>query len=113
MIEKNKFNRKKFQKYSNHTKKNKNNHIYKILYLITLFLIAILIFINNDNNNNKLQKEIENEIIKDIDKIIPIQYNFTLDDVKKDFENIINKYKYLIKKEKNIKENCPIWTMWY
>ena len=114
MIEKNKFNIKKLHKYSNHTKKNKNNHIYKILYLITLFLIAILIFINNDNNNNnKLQKEIENEIIKDIDKIIPIQYNFTLDDVKKDFENIINKYKYLIKKEKNIKENCPIWTMWY
>ena len=114
MIEKNKFNIKKFDKYSNHTKKNKNNHIYKILYLITLFLIAILIFINIDNNNNnKLQKEIENEIMKDIDKIIPIQYNFTLDDVKKDFENIINKYKYLIKKEKNIKENCPIWTMWY
>ena len=115
MIEKNKFNIKKFHKYSNLTKKNKNNHIYKILYLITLFLIAILIFINNENNNNnnKLQKEIEKEIIKNIDKIIPIQNNFTLDDVKKDFENIINKYKYLIKKEKNIKENCPIWTMWY
>ena len=78
-------------------------------------MLSILIFINYDDNNsiNKLKKEIENKILKDIEKIIPIQNQFNLDDIKRDFENIVNKYKYLLKNEKIIKENCPIWTMWY
>ena len=78
-------------------------------------MLFILIFINYDDNNsiNKLKKEIENKILKDIEKIIPIQNQFNLDDIKRDFENIVNKYKYLLKNEKIIKENCPIWTMWY
>ena len=33
--------------------------------------------------------------------------------IKIDFELLINKYKYLIKSEKNIEENSPIWMMWY
>ena len=37
----------------------------------------------------------------------------TLNDFKKDLEFLINRYKYLIKNEKNIDENSPIWMMWY
>ena len=33
--------------------------------------------------------------------------------VRNDFELLVNKYKYLIKKEKNIEEDSPIWMMWY
>jgi hypothetical protein len=33
--------------------------------------------------------------------------------VRNDFELLANKYKYLIKKEKNIEEDSPIWMMWY
>ena len=33
--------------------------------------------------------------------------------IKQDFELLIDKYKYLIKYEKNIDEDSPIWMMWY
>ena len=33
--------------------------------------------------------------------------------IKHNFELLIDKYKYLIKSEKNINEDCPIWMMWY
>ena len=33
--------------------------------------------------------------------------------VRNDFELLVDKYKYLIKKEKNIEEDSPIWMMWY
>ena len=35
------------------------------------------------------------------------------ENVRNDFELLANKYKYLIKKEKNIEEDSPIWMMWY
>jgi len=30
-----------------------------------------------------------------------------------EFLNLIHKYEHLIKNEKNISEDCPIWLMWY
>ena len=33
--------------------------------------------------------------------------------IRHNFELLINKYKYLIRYEKNIEENSPIWMMWY
>ena len=33
--------------------------------------------------------------------------------IKQDFELLINKYKNLLKSEKNIDEDSPIWVMWY
>ena len=33
--------------------------------------------------------------------------------VKNDFEILVHKYEYLIKNEKNIPEDSPIWVMWY
>ena len=115
MNEKNKINRKKFYKSWDFKKRNNNIITYKIIIIIFLFLLSVLIFINWEDNNsiNELKKEIENEIKKEIEKIEPYPNQFNLDEVKKDFENILNKYKYLLKQEKNIKENCPIWTMWY
>ena len=35
------------------------------------------------------------------------------ENVRNDFELLVDKYKYLIKKEKNIEEDSPIWMMWY
>ena len=36
-----------------------------------------------------------------------------MDNVKHDFEKLVNKYKHLIKHEENIPEDSPIWMMWY
>ena len=114
MIKIAKINRKKFNETLKYKKKKKNHLIYKIFYVIILFSLTILIFMNDENYNiNKIQNQIEKEIENEIEKIEPYQKPFTIEDVKNDFESIVNKYKYLIKKEKNIKEDCPIWTMWY
>jgi len=37
----------------------------------------------------------------------------TFNYIKTDLEFLVNKYKHLIKNEKNIDENSPIWMMWY
>ena len=84
----------------------KTGLINKALYMFILFLL-IISFFNDEYNNYKIQKEIE----KEVEKIEPYQKPFTLKDVKNDFENIVNKYRYLLKKEKNIKDNCPIWMI--
>ena len=109
MIKKTKIYRKKFHKFSKYKKKKKNHLIYKTFYVLILFSISILLFIDEHNKNYSIQKEIE----KEVEKIEPSQKPFTLEDVKNDFESIVNRYKYLIKNEKNIAENCPIWMMWY
>ena len=62
-----------------------------------------------DNRNYNIQEEIE----KEVEKIEPNQKPFTEGDVKKDFESVVYKYTYLLEKEKNIEDDCPIWTMWY
>ena len=36
-----------------------------------------------------------------------------MNNVKHDFEKLVNKYKHLIKHEENIPEDSPIWMMWY
>ena len=35
------------------------------------------------------------------------------ENIQKNFEFLVHKYEYLIKGEKNITEDCPIWVMWY
>ena len=92
-----------------HKKNKKHNLIYKTLYVMILFILAKLNLNKKDNINYIIQKEIE----KEVEKIEPYRKRPTLKDVKKDFKSIVNKYEYLLKEEKNIKEDCPIWTMWY
>ena len=114
MIKNTKVYRNKFIKNSNNKKEKKNNFIYKTFYVLILFSLIILFFFNDENYNiSKAQKELQKEIENEVEKIEPYQNSFTIDNVKNDFESIVHKYKYLIKKEKNIKEDCPIWTMWY
>ena len=97
--------RKKYgRKYRSHLKKINVNILTKFSYISILLFILLKDF----NNNN-----IEEKILKELDKIIPFAQSFTLDNVKEDFEYLVNKYKYLIKREKNIAEDCPIWMMWY
>ena len=92
-----------------HKKNKKHNLIYKTLYVMILFILAKLNLNKKDNINYIIQKEIE----KEVEKIEPYRKRPTLKDVKKDFKSIVNKYEYLLKEEKNIEEDCPIWTMWY
>lgn len=60
-------------------------------------------------NNYNLEDFIEKELCKI--KSNPQTLNWT--NVEKDFTILALKYKYLIKNEKKIPENSPIWTMWY
>ena len=112
MIEKTQKYGRKFLQYSKYLKNNTNHLLYKVFYIIILISLSILISINN-NNDNELNLYLHKEIEKEVEKIEPYQGKFTLGDVKKDFEKIVNKYKYLIKTEKNISEDSPIWMMWY
>ena len=92
--------RKKYgRKYRSHLKKINVNILTKFSYISILLFILLKDF----NNNN-----IEEKILKELDKIIPFAQSFTLDNVKVDFEYLVNKYKYLIKREKIIAEDCPI-----
>ena len=56
---------------------------------------------------------IDEEIEKELEKVEPNHKSLTWNNIKKDFELLVNKYKYLFKHEKNIDENSPIWMMWY
>ena len=73
------------------TKLSQNQLFYiKVLKVILCFAFIFLLFKGNINNN-----------ILNWDKI------------KREFELLINKYKYLIESEKNIDDDSPIWMMWY
>ena len=94
-----------FRKFSKYKKKKKNYLIYKFFFVIILFSFNILIFINDENNNiSKAQKELQKEIENEVEKIEPYQNSFTIDNVKNDFESIVHKYEYLIKKKKILKK---------
>ena len=100
---------KKNKKNKKYKKYKKHNLIYKTFYIMILLILTKLNFNKNNNSNYIIQEEIE----KEVEKIEPYQKPFTEKDVQKDFESIVNKYEYLLKKEKNIDDDCPIWTMWY
>ena len=101
---------KKFS-YNNKIKRKKYSYFNKLIYKIIFisFLSLIISFISLSN------KDIisEEQIIKEIDKIKPNPDSLNWDNVKKDFEMLAKKYEYLLKYEKNIAEDSPIWTMWY
>ena len=61
------------------------------------------------------EKQTEKEIEKVINKIGINKKNKQLSwkSIKKDFKNLVNRFKYLIEKETNIPEKSPIWMMWY
>ena len=94
---------------------NKNNNKYnnytlfpkicKVGFIFVLFSILILLSFPKDNIEEKIEKE--------INKIEITQTKLNWDNVKNDFEFLSNKYRYLIKNEKNISEDSPIWMMWY
>lgn len=80
--------------------------LYKIIFLILIFLIFFFF--------KTIQKYFfEEQIEKEIDKIDSNHKVLNWENVKSDFEFLVNKYKYLINKETNIEEDCPIWVMWY
>ena len=89
-----------FHKYYNSFKKFwhfSNSRDIKILISYILFFILLLYKVLYDNNKGT---QINNG-------------SPTWNSIKHDFEILVNEYKYLIKKEKHIEEDSPIWVMWY
>ena len=101
----------KFKKKS-FIEKSKQNYLsrskVKIIYILFLSSVLIVILALYDINN-----KLEEQMKKELDKIQPNDTALNWDNVKNDFELLANKYKYLIKYEKNIAEDSPIWVMWY
>ena len=104
--------------------KTKKQILYKILYIFVLLLLLILFqifykktkYYKNFGNNFIIKSDndsLEEQILKEVEKVEPYYGKVTLDDVKVEFESLINKYKYLLEKETNIADDCPIWMMWY
>ena len=89
----------------------KNIKIKIINKLLSIFLLLsyYFVFLNlNYATEKKLKKEIlKNEHMNNYSK--ELNWN----NIKNDFEKLVHKYEYLIKKEKNIREDSPIWVMWY
>ena len=67
-------------------------------------MIFIVILDNNDKD-----KQFENELSKIKSNYSALNWN----NIKRDFELLTNKYKYLLKKEQIVAEDSPIWIMWY
>ena len=76
-------------------------------FLISLLLSILIFFMPFFNIIT------EQEIEKEISKIEPNYNSLNWNNVKKDFELLVDKYKYLLKNEKNIDEKSPIWIMWF
>ena len=94
----------KYHESSSYLTKININILSKVSFISVLLFILFKAF-NNEN--------IECKIFEELDKVKPFIQPFTLDNIKEDFEYLVNKYKYLIKRENNIKDDCPIWMMWY
>ena len=95
-----------------------NNPIYYFCWtFVKILLIFVLILyyslISNYNNNKNNRNNIDEIIEKQLSKVEPNYTALNWKNIKKDFEALANKYSYLIKKEKNIEEDSPIWVMWY
>ena len=92
--------------------------IRKIIFIFALFLVEIIFKsfrYNNYGHYNLIYNDykMEEQIEKELAKIEPNYSSLSWDNVKSDLEILANKYKYLIKNEKNIEEDSPIWVMWY
>ena len=81
--------------------------IYNLKNCFKFFLLSLCLFIIIYNYN--FEHFIDKELTKI--KFNPKTLNWT--NIEKDFSSLALKYKYLIKNEKNIPENSPIWVMWY
>ena len=82
--------------------------LFKVSYLLFFFSLLMLF--------PYIYYSIEEKIKDDINKIEQIKsYRNELNwiNIKNEFESLVYKYEYLIKIEKNIPENSPIWMMWY
>lgn len=79
--------------------------IYKIVFIFALLSIIIILSISKFSLEEKIEEELNTFIFN--------QTDLNWDNIKKDFEFLSNKYKYLLKNEKNISEYSPIWMMWY
>lgn len=88
-------------------KKKKKVYLYLRLFFI-LLLLAFLFFqsmIDTAYEKYKYTKLIESKPIEN--QILD------WDIINKEFLNLARKYQYLIKNEKNIPDDCPIWIMWF
>ena len=82
-------------------------NIFYLKYIFKFFLITIILFIIISNYY------IENLIDRKLSMIKSNKNALNWNNIEKKFSLLANKYKYLIKKEKNIPNNSPIWIMWY
>ena len=78
----------------------------KIKFNLVLFLLFILMNLQEYNN-------IEYQLEKEISKIGYSQKQSNWNYIKKDFLLLALKFRHIMKNEKNIPEDSPIWTMWY
>ena len=86
------------------------NHsfILSLIKYLFIFILLVIFYLFEVLDNNK-----EIEFKNNLAKIQNNPNSLIWNNVKHDFEILVNKYKYLIKKEENIEEDSPIWVMWY
>ena len=90
---------------------NENNKRKVYLYLRLFFILLLLVFlffqsiIDTTNEKDKYAKLVESKPIEN--QILD------WDTINKEFLNLARKYQYLIKNEKNIPDDSPIWIMWF
>ena len=75
-----------------------------------LFFFFFILFLVEFYDN---YKNFEERIEKDLASFDFNNKQLNWNNVNNDFEFLINKYKYLLTKEKNVEEDSPIWVMWY
>ena len=78
---------------------------YREIFKSFLFFSFLFIIIYNHDKDNFIDGELA--------KINSNKNELNWKNIEKDFSSLALKYKYLIKNEKNIPENSPIWIMWY
>ena len=103
----------KYARNSSTLSKEKNNlqiklfpKLIKVIFTFILYLSSIYI-INYDNHY------IEKKLEKELEQVQPNYKALSWKNIGKDFKRLANKYKYLIKEEKNIEDDSPIFIMWY
>ena len=103
----------KYVRNSSTLSKEKYNHqikifpkLIKVIFTSILYLSSIYI-INYDNHY--LEKKLE----KELEQVQPNYKALNWNNIGKDFKLLAKKYKYLIKKEKKIEDDSPIFIMWY
>ena len=77
----------------------------KLIFVLLFILFLVEFYDNNKNFEEKIEKDLASFDLNNS------QLNWK--NVNNDFEFLIDKYKYLLTKEKNIEEDSPIWVMWY